>query len=75
MATGTRRKQKGGNWFERNMFGIKRTKGRRKKKIYSHGAAVYPKQKGGDLFRLESYYKSKSKKEQKQMDDWAVKNL
>ena len=32
MAIGTRRKQKGGNWFERNMFGIKRTKGRRKKK-------------------------------------------
>jgi predicted GNAT superfamily acetyltransferase len=60
------------------MFGIKRTKGRRKKKIYSHGAAVYPKQKGGgigDLFGLKSYYKSKSKKEQKQMDDWTVKNL
>jgi hypothetical protein len=39
---------------------------------------VYPKQKGGgigNLFGLESYYKSKSKKEQKQMDDWAVKNL
>ena len=32
MATGTRRKQKGGNWFERNMFGIKRPKGRGKKK-------------------------------------------
>jgi hypothetical protein len=70
MFTGKRKKTQRdgsfGSWIERNMFGVKRTKGKRRKK----------KQKGGgDPFGLTSYYKSKSKKEQRQMDDWVRKNI
>ena len=71
MLTGKRKKttQRGGSfgsWIERNMFGVKRTKGKRRKN----------KQKGGgDPLGLTSYYKSTSKKKQRQMDDWVRKNI
>jgi hypothetical protein len=70
MLTGKRKKttQRGGSfgsWIERNMFGVKRTKGKRRKK----------QKGGGDPLGLTSYYKSTSKKKQRQMDDWVRKNI
>jgi hypothetical protein len=52
------------------MFGVKRTKGKKKRPQVTHNA-----QKGGDLFGLERYYKGKSKKEQREIDNWTARNL
>ena len=74
MFTGRRKKrQRGsgfGSWMERNMFGVKRTKRKTKRpqRVQKGGGNDGP-------FGLGKYYKSKSKKEQRQMDDWVVKNL
>jgi hypothetical protein len=73
MLTGRRKPQKGGFWraLERGMFGVKRTKRKTKRPQVTHN------QKGGvlGLDKFSSYYNSKSKKEQRQMDAWAARNL
>jgi hypothetical protein len=71
---GKKTTQKGagfGSWIERNMLGVKRTKRKTKRPQVTHN------QKGGvlGLDKFASYYNSKSKKEQGQMDAWAAKNL
>ena len=78
MLTGRRKPQKGGFWksLERSMFGIKRTRGRRKPKpAVIHSAAR--KQKGGllGLGRLERWQKGRSKEQRKKDAAWARKNL
>ena len=75
---GKKTTQKGagfGSWIERNMLGVKRTK--RKTKRKTKRPQVTHNQKGGvlGLDKFASYYNSKSKKEQGQMDAWAAKNL
>jgi hypothetical protein len=70
MLTGRRKPQKGGFWgaLERGMFGVKRTKGEKKRKRPQKGGVL-------GLHKFESYYSSKSKKDQQQMDAWAARNL